>query len=336
MFCGPKNKNEYFKFQPILIMNYRNIPNTDLKVSEICLGTWAMGNDFWGDVDDNASIKAIKASLDSGINFIDTAPAYGAGHAERVVGSAIKGRRDQVILGTKTGVTRTSDGFLRDLRPETILREIDESLSRLGTDYIDLYQIHWPDVNTPLEDSLEALMKLQGQGKFRYLGVSNFTIELMEQAKDLVDVVSLQPNYSMLQRKIEETLVPYCLDNKIGLVTYGTLAGGLLTGKYRELPNFGENDNRSRFYDYYRPEIWPQIQGLLSLLDVLAKKHGCPVSHIAIAWALQRPGIVSVLVGAKRKDQAISNAAASKIRLTEDEMHEIDRYIRKELAEVVF
>ncbi|WP_299532881.1 aldo/keto reductase [Ulvibacterium sp.] len=317
-------------------MNYRNIPKTDLKVSEICLGTWAMGNDFWGDVDDNASIKTIQAALDSGINFIDTAPAYGAGHAESVVGQAIKGNRDKIILGTKTGVTRTSDSFLRDLRPETILREIDESLSRLGTDYIDLYQIHWPDVNTPLEDSLETLLKLQEQGKFRYLGVSNFTVELMEQAKDLVNIVSLQPNYSMLQRKIEETLVPYCVKNEVGLVTYGTLSGGLLTGKYRELPNFEENDNRSRFYNYYRPEIWPQIQGLLSLLDVLAEKHECPVSYIAIAWALQKPGIVSVLVGAKNEGQVISNAAASNIRLTKDEVLEIDRYIRKELGDVAF
>jgi aryl-alcohol dehydrogenase-like predicted oxidoreductase len=317
-------------------MNYRNIPKTDLEVSETCLGTWAMGNDFWGDVDDNASIKTIQAALDSGINFIDTAPAYGAGHAESVVGKAIKGRRDKVILGTKTGVTRTSDSFLRDLRPKTILREIDESLSRLGTDYIDLYQIHWPDVNTPLEDSLETLLKLQEQGKFRYLGVSNFTIELMEQAKSLVNIVSLQPNYSMLQRKIEETLAPYCLKNEIGLTTYGTLAGGLLTGKYRELPNFEENDNRSRFYNYYRPEIWPQIQGLLALLDVLAEKYECPVSHIAIAWALQQPGIVSVLVGAKNEKQAISNAAASKIKLTEAEGREIDQYIRKELANVAF
>ncbi|WP_422081121.1 aldo/keto reductase [Ulvibacterium sp.] len=317
-------------------MNYRNIPKTDLKVSEICLGTWAMGNDFWGDVDDNASIKTIHAALDSGINFIDTAPAYGAGHAESVVGRAIEGHRDKVVIGTKTGVTRTSDSFLRDLRPETILREIDESLSRLRTDYIDLYQIHWPDVNTPLEDSLETLIKLQEQGKFRYLGVSNFTMELMEQAKDLVNIVSLQPNYSMLQRKIEETLVPYCLENEIGLITYGTLAGGLLTGKYRELPNFEENDNRSRFYNYYRPEIWPQIQGLLSLLDGLAEKYGCPVSYIAIAWALQKPGIVSVLVGAKNEDQVISNAAASDISLAEDEVLEIDRYIRKELADVAF
>ncbi len=317
-------------------MNYRNIPKTDLKVSEICLGTWAMGNDFWGDVDDDASIRTIQAALDSGINFIDTAPAYGAGHAEGVVGKAIKGRRDKMILGTKTGVTRTSDSFLRDLRPETILREIDESLSRLGTDYIDLYQIHWPDVNTPLEDSLETLLKLQEQGKFRYLGVSNFTMELMEQAKSLVNIVSLQPNYSMLQRKIEETLVPYCLKNEIGLTTYGTLAGGLLTGKYRELPSFEENDNRSHFYNYYRPEIWPQIQGLLALLDDFAEKYECPVSHIAIAWALQQPGIISVLVGAKNEKQAISNAAASKIKLTEAEGREIDRYTRKELANVAF
>jgi len=317
-------------------MNYRNIPRTDLRVSEICLGTWAMGNDFWGQVDDEASIRSIKAALDAGINFIDTAPAYGAGHAEAVVGEAIRGNRDRVILATKTGVTRTADGFIRDLRPETILREIDESLTRLGTDYIDLYQIHWPDANTPLEDSLEMLAKLKEQGKFRYLGVSNFNVALLQQAKDRVDIVSLQPHYSMLQRKIEDTLVPYCLENEVGLITYGTLAGGLLTGKYRELPNFDPDDHRGRFYNYYKLEIWPQIQGLLQLLDSLAEAHQCPVSHVAIAWALQQPGIVSTLVGAKSEKQAISNAAASEIELTGEQIQEIDGYIREKLAEVAF
>ncbi|MEO1013167.1 MAG: aldo/keto reductase [Bacteroidota bacterium] len=317
-------------------MNYRTIPRTDLEVSEICLGTWAMGNDFWGDVEDTSSIRAIHAAMDMGINFIDTAPAYGNGHAESIVGKAIKGSRDQVILGTKTGVTRTPDSFLRDLRPDTILREIDESLSRLGTDYIDLYQIHWPDTDTPLEDSLETLLKIQKAGKFRFLGVSNFSVELMEQARSMATLVSLQPNYSMLRRTIEEQIIPYCSENEMGLVTYGTLAGGLLTGKYREIPKFGVNDNRARFYDYYRPETWPRIQGLLTLLDGLAKKHECPLSHIAIAWAIQQKGITSVLVGAKNQKQAVSNAKASGITLSDTELLKIDEYLQNQLAEVVF
>ena len=231
-------------------MHYRTLPHTDLNISTIGLGTWAMGNDFWGSVEDRDSIAAIHAALDVGINFIDTAPAYGAGHAETVVGKAIAGKRDQVVLATKTGVIRTKDRFIRDLSPKNIVKDMEDSLRRLGTEYIDLYQIHWPDANTPLADSMAALIKLKEQGKFRYLGVSNFSVDLIEEARQFSDIVSLQPHFSMLQRKIEAETLPYCMAEQIGLITYGTLAGGLLTGKYRSLPAFSEQDNRSRFYDY--------------------------------------------------------------------------------------
>lgn len=317
-------------------MEYRKIPNTDLNISKIGLGTWAMGNDFWGEVDDKESIAAIAASLDSGINFIDTAPAYGAGHAESIVAKAIQGKRDKVIIATKTGVVRTSDAFLRDLKPETILKDMHESLKRLNTDYIDLYYIHWPDVNTPLEDSVNTLVKLQQEGKFRYLAVSNFSVELMEQIMGMTDIVALQPNYSMLNRKIEEEILPYCTKNKLGLITYGTLAGGLLTGKYRELPNFAEADARSKFYNFYREAIWPQLQGLLRLLDTYAKKRDCTVAQVAIAWSVQQKGITSALVGAKNAKQALANAQAAPVKLDESECDEIDAYLHKELKEVIF
>lgn len=318
-------------------MEYRKIPNTDLNISTIGIGTWAMGDDFWGaDVDDKASIAAIEASLDSGINFIDTAPAYGAGHAETIVAKAIKGKRDKTIIATKTGVVRTSDAFLRDLKPETILKDMEESLTRLNTDYIDLYYIHWPDVNTPLEDSVNTLIKLHQQGKFRYLAVSNFTVELMEQIKGMTDIVALQPNYSMLKRKIEDDIVSYCVDNELALITYGTLAGGFLTGKYRELPNFAEADARSRFYNYYNEDTWPQLQGLLTVLDTVAEKHNCTVAQVAIAWSLQQKGITSALVGAKNARQAIANAKAASVQLSENECSEIDAYLRNKLEEVIF
>ncbi len=317
-------------------MEFRKIPNTDLNISKIGIGTWAMGNDFWGDVDDKESIAAIEASLDSGMNFIDTAPAYGAGHAETIVAKAIQGKRDKVIIATKTGVVRTSDAFLRDLKPETILKDMEESLTRLNTDHIDLYYIHWPDVNTPLEDSVNTLIKLYQQGKFRYLAVSNFTIELMEQIQDMTDIVCLQPNYSMLNRKIEEQIVPYCVENELALITYGTLAGGLLTGKYRELPNFAEADARSRFYNYYRKDIWPQLQGLLTVLDTVAEKHSCTVAQVAIAWSVQQKGITAALVGAKNARQAIANAKAAEVQLTVSELQEIETYLSSELREVIY
>jgi len=317
-------------------MEYRKIPNTDLNVSKIALGTWAMGNDFWGDVDDKESIAAIQASLDSGINFIDTAPAYGAGHAETVVAKAIKGRRDKTIIATKTGVVRTSDAFLRDLKPETILKDMEESLTRLNTDYIDLYYIHWPDVNTPLEDSVNTLIKLHEQGKFRYLAVSNFTTALMNQIQEMTNIVCLQPNYSMLNRKIEEEIVPYCLENELGLITYGTLAGGFLTGKYRELPNFADADARSRFYNYYREDIWPQLQGLLKVLDTVADSHNCTVAQVAIAWSVQQKGITTALVGAKNARQANANAKSAEVQLTNSELQEIETYLTNKLQEVIY
>lgn len=317
-------------------MNYRKISKTDLNVSTIALGTWAMGNDFWGDVDDKDSISAIQASLDSGINFIDTAPAYGAGHAETVVAKAIQGKRDKVVLATKTGVVRTKTEFLRDLNPATIQKDMEESLKRLNTDYIDLYYIHWPDVDTPLEDSVNTLIKLKEQGKFRYLAVSNFTVELMDQIQTMTDVVCLQPNYSLLNRKIEKELVPYCVDNELSLITYGTLAGGILTGKHRELPEFGEADARNRFYNFYRQDIWQELQGLLTLLDQLAEKHDCTVGQISIAWASQQKGVTSVLVGAKNSKQVQANAKAATVSLDETDFRSLQTYIAENLQNVVF
>mgnify|MGYP000615821859 CR=1 FL=1 len=317
-------------------MEYRRIQNTDLNISKIGLGTWAMGNDFWGKVDDKESIAAIEASLDSGINFIDTAPAYGSGHAETIVAKAISGKRDKVILATKTGVIRTKTEYLRDLSPKNILKDIHESLTRLKTDCIDLYYIHWPDVKTPLEDSVNTLIKLQQQGKFRYLAVSNFSTELMDQIQQMTDIVCLQPNYSMLNRKIETDIVPYCEKHELGLISYGTLAGSLLTGKHRALPDFDEKDKRGRFYNYFRRAIWEQVQGLLTLMDGISKNHECTVAQTAIAWATQQKGITSVLVGAKNKEQATSNAKAAFLLLTEDECTEIESYLREELSEVIF
>lgn len=305
-------------------MFYRELGVSGLRVSAVGLGTWAMGGDFWGPSDDNQSMGAIKAAIDHGITLIDTAPAFGAGHAEELVGRAIKGRRNDVVIATKAGVTRTAEGFGVNLKPETIEREVDESLRRLDIDVIDLYHIQSPDPQVPLNDTLEAVLRLRDKGKFRYFGLSNFGVPQVRQALSKVAVASVQPHYSLLRRDIERDLVPYCIDHDIGLITYGTLAGGILSDKFREMPQFGPDDHRAQFYDFFHEPLWGKIQGMLDALRPIASRHGRPLSQVVINWLYWQPGITSVLVGARNPEQAISNAEAGDWELSNDELDDID------------
>lgn len=306
-------------------MEYRNIPGTNLQISAIGLGTWAMGNDFWGTVDDNTSVKAIETAIDHGINFIDTAPAYGDGHAEKVVGRAIKQHKDKTIIATKLGVKRAMGMFIRTLKPERVYSEIDASLKNLGIDSIDLYQIHWPDPNTPIADTLEALMKVKQQGKFKYLGVSNFTVEQLNQAREISEIVSLQPPFSMLHRESQDKLFPYCIENKIGIISYGTLVGGILTGKFKQIPNFKEGDNRQNFYNYFKEPVWGKIQQLINVLEKIAEKHNKSVGQVSINWTIQQKGITAALVGAKNHKQVTANIAGASFSLPANDLQEIDK-----------
>ncbi|MFW5812665.1 MAG: aldo/keto reductase [Alkalispirochaetaceae bacterium] len=315
-------------------MEKRVIGSTDLEVSVVGVGTWAMGNDFFGSVDDRKSIEAIETSIDSGVNLIDTAPAYGAGHAEEVVGKAIKGRREEVVIATKVGINRTPTSFDRNLRPESIRQEIDDSLRRLGVDVIDLYQIHWPDPKTPLEDSLEELVRARDAGKYRYLGVSNFDTALMDQAREQAGIVSLQPQYSLLVRDAEEELLPYCRKHNLGVLSYGTLAGGILTGKYTEIPELPEGDNRDRFYKFFQEPEWTAVQGLLKVIREIAGAHGVTPAQVASRWAIEQPGITSVLVGAKNGDQAAANAKAGEFELDEGDFENIEEAYRRTVLTV--
>ena len=305
-------------------MEYRKLGLSDLEVSAVGLGTWALGNDYFGEVDDAESIAAIQAGLDAGINLIDTAPAYGAGHAEEIVGKAIQGRRDQVVVATKAGVIRTKDDFIKTLKPESIRKEIDDSLRRLNVDVIDLYQIHWPDPKTPLEDALEEFVKIREQGKYRYLGVSNFSTQEMDKAREMAGIVSLQPQYSLLKRKIENNILPYCRKYNLGVLSYGTLAGGILTGKYREIPEFEEGDNRADFYPFFKEPTWSKVQKFLDVPREMAEKKGLTVAQLAINWTLSQAGITSALVGAKHPKQAQENAAAGDLKLSARELDRIE------------
>jgi aryl-alcohol dehydrogenase-like predicted oxidoreductase len=304
-------------------METRNLGWTDLEVSRVGLGTWAMGDDFWGSVDDQESIRTIHAAVDNGINLIDTAPAYGNGHSEEVVGKAIKGRRDKVILATKVGVKKPGGKLKIVLTPESVLEEIDDSLRRLDVDVIDLYQIHWPDPDTPIEDTLEALLKAKEAGKFRYLGVSNFDIPLMDKVRSITELASLQPPFSLLQRDIEAEILPYCNEHKIGVLSYGTLSGGILTGKFKEYPEFEEGDNRKKFYPAFNPKIWDKVQNVVDVLRDIAEEHNVPVAQVAINWATAQPGMTVALAGAKRPEQAISNAGAGQWNLSNNELERI-------------
>jgi aryl-alcohol dehydrogenase-like predicted oxidoreductase len=313
-------------------MKYTRLGTSDLNVSAIGMGTWAIGGDFFGNVDDQTSIRAIQAGIDAGITLIDTAPAYGAGHAEEVVGKAIKGRRDSVVVASKVGVIRHPDSFERNLKPELVRQEIEDSLRRLGVDTIDLYQIHWPDKKTPLEDAMEVLVKAHEAGKFRYFGVSNFTIDLMDEVRKYDTLVSLQPHFSMLKRDIEPDIQRYCMENDIGILGYGSLAGGILTGKYRELPQFEQGDNRANFYPWFREAVWDQVQALLDVLRAIANEHSCSVAQVTIAWTIRQPGMTSALVGAKNGDQAIANAAGADVELSSGDLERIDEAYRANFA----
>ncbi|TDS32924.1 aldo/keto reductase [Halanaerobium congolense] len=307
-------------------MKYRHLGNSNLKISAVGLGTWAYGNDTFGEVDDQQSIKAVRAAVDSGINLIDTAPAYGDGHAEKVVGKAIQGIRDKVVIATKCGTHRDGPKYVRDLSPERIRTEIENSLKRLDIEQIDLYQIHWPDPDTPLEESVEELLKLKKEGKFKYLAVCNFGVELMQEISEMTDIISPQPQYSLLKRDIENKIIPYLLDNNLGTLSYGTLGGGILSGKYQERPQFDdEKDNRAGFYPFFKEENWEQTQSLITLLKEIAAENGQSPAQIAINWSINRPGITTALVGAKNEKQARENAEAADFSLTKTEMTELTK-----------
>lgn len=316
-------------------MRKRQLGTSDLHVSVVGFGSWAAGGDYWGSVDDGESIRAIQTAIDHGVNLIDTAPAYGSGHSEEVVGRAIAGRRDEVIVATKVGILRDGGGFQRSLKPDSIRREVEDSLRRLNVDVIDLYQIHWPDSKTPIEDTVAELQRLQQAGKFRYLGVSNFKPSLMDAVRREMQPASLQPPYSLLDRKIESHILPYCREHSIGTLGYGTLAAGILTGKFREIPTFAPGDDRASFYNLFREPLWTPIQRLVDVLREIAHERDRPVAQVAINWAAREDGVTCTLVGARNSEQALSNAAAGEWELTAEEIRRIESAYKQHVARML-
>ena len=313
-------------------MEHRRLGKSELNASVIGLGTWAIGGKFWGQTDEAAAIAAIQKALDSGVNLIDTAPIYGEGHSEEVVGKAIKGRRHQVILATKCGAGFKGPDLFHNLTPKSIRKELEVSLRLLDTDVIDLYQCHFPDPNTPIEDTMEELARMKAEGKIRAIGVSNFDVALLTKAKKVAQIASNQVAYSLLNREIENELIPFCLEQDIGILTYGPMGGGILTGKYKQKPKFEPGDARTWFYNFYEEPQWSQVQALLKELEKIAERHGKPVGHVAINWVCQQAGITSALVGARSPEQAEANAAAGSWKLSSEDLSNINKAISQILS----
>ena len=305
-------------------MKYLKLGKSDLTVSVIGQGTWQMGGDFWGVTDDNVMIDTIHAAVDAGINLIDTAPAYGNGHSQSVVGKAVKGIRDKVVIADKCGIVWNGKGYDAILKACTILLEVEKTLRLLDLDYIDLYQVHWPDAfGTPLEETFEALNILVEQGKVRYIGVSNLNLEQIKKAMQLTNLISVQPQYSLLARASEIQIIPFCRENNLGVLTYGSLGAGVLTGEYITAPT-AYLDNRIGFYEFFKDVNLPRCLELVAFTKKIAAKYGKTPAQVALNWNIHIPGVTVALCGATTPQMARENAAAADWDLTKEDTDAID------------
>ncbi|MBN2041135.1 MAG: aldo/keto reductase [Spirochaetes bacterium] len=300
-------------------MEYIKLGKSDLNVSRVILGTWAIGGTQWGDLNKQDAVKAVETAIDNGMNCIDTAPAYGEGRAEELIGGVIRNRRESIILATKCGLD-FSRRFSIDLSKEFINKDLDNSLKRLDTDYIDLYQCHWPDRKTPIEETMHALLELQQKGKIRYFGVSNFSAEQIAESARHADIVSLQPQYSLLDRGIESGIQDICVEKDIAIISYGSLGAGILTGKYEQRPAFDKKDARNFFYRFFSEKHWPKVAALVEEMKKMAEEKGTSPGHLAIAWLLSRDGVAATLAGARTPEQVLDNCEAVNLRLSEEEL----------------
>ncbi|MFC1497582.1 aldo/keto reductase [Verrucomicrobiota bacterium] len=312
-----------------------------MNVSPVALGAWALGGWRWGGKEKNRPEDTVRASIDAGINLIDTAPVYGFGFSEEVVGQAIQGHRDKVLIATKCGIvwddrpgaekhfdTFDNDGnpvsLCRCLRKESVFQECDDSLKRLGIDVIDIYQCHWPDPNTPVEETIDALITLQDKGKIREYGVSNFTADQMEECLKYGVIASDQPKYSLLTRDIEDEILPFCIENDIGIIAYSPMENGLLTGKITVDQEFPDGDLRND-KPWFKPENRQNAITALNKIRPVAEKYNATLGQIALAWVFSQPGITSAIAGARNGEQAKSNAQAARILLEDKDIEEIKK-----------
>lgn len=310
-------------------MQYRKLGKNGPEISVVGFGSWAIGGggwaSAWGDQDDQLSIESVRAALDAGVTFYDTAAVYGLGHSEEVIGKALKSDRNKVVIATKCGLIWDENKQVsKNGTYDSILREAEDSLRRLGTDYIDLYQMHWPDTDTnaPAEETMRAMEKLVQDGKIRYVGVSNYNIPLLEESLAVRHVDSLQPPYSILRPAIEQEILPYCLEKGIGVVSYSALTSGLLSGNYTYDTKFDEGDWRSRNAAHTGENLRKNVD-CVEKLRVIANQLDITIPQLAVAYVLAHPAITSAIVGVRKPSHILSVLPAIDVKLDESTLTEI-------------
>ncbi|WP_447979368.1 aldo/keto reductase [Candidatus Nitrospira bockiana] len=311
-------------------MEYRTLGNTGLDVSVIGLGTWVMGGWLWGGAEDRESIGTIRRALELGVNLIDTAPIYGHGRSEEIVGRAIaeSGRRDAVLLATKVGIEWNVEQARawRNSSRKRIEQEVEDSLRRLRTDRIDLYQVHWPDPETPLKETMDTLADLRRAGKIRFIGVSNFSEAQMAECLAVGPIHVVQPPYNLFERQIEAHVLPFCRRHGIATLVYGPLCRGLLSGKYRGTETFSKGDVRG-MDPKFKDDRFKNYLACVDRLRAIANRRNKTVGQLAVRWCLDRPGVTVALCGARRPDQIEESCGATGWTLTAAENVEIERIV---------
>ncbi|MCL1664720.1 aldo/keto reductase [Elizabethkingia ursingii] len=327
-------------------MEFRKLGNTDLELSAITYGAFAIGGNMWGGNEKKDSIESVRASIDNGVTTLDTAPFYGFGLSEEMIGEAIKGYdRSKIQLLTKFGLVWDGSNqgkgeFFFDAEEAgktipvykyaskaSVIKEVEDSLKRLQTDYIYLLQIHWPDATTPISETMEALEILLQQGKIRAAGVSNYSVEQVAEARQSLNIASNQIGYSMLNRGVENDLVPYALENNLGIIVYSPMERGLLTGKYFKDGKLKDNDHRNGYFQQFDLE---KVKTFLETITPIAEDKNATLSQLVLRWTSLQPAITVVLAGARNAEQAAANAKAMDINLTAEEL----AFINTELSKI--
>lgn len=321
-------------------MKYKKVKNIEEEISVIGFGCWGIsGPEFWEGTTDESSIKTIQKAVENGINLFDVAPVYGFGHAEEILGTALKGMRHKVLIATKCGLVWDEQKRIkRNLTPKSIFKEIDDSLKRLKTDYIDIYQLHWPDPNTDINETIDALLELKKQGKIRYIGLSNFSIATAQFIMKKVKISSMQGLYNMLERnplsyhnialeyRTEKEVLPFCLKNDLAFFPYSPLLQGLLTGKFTGHEKFNDvraanpNLTGERFHEFIN---------IVKDLNDFSKKINKPLNQIALNWLIKNPAVTSVIAGAQKPEHLEENLKAITWKLTDELYEEIESIISK-------
>ncbi|MEC7987866.1 MAG: aldo/keto reductase [Myxococcota bacterium] len=316
----------------------QKLGKSSIEISNIVFGAWAIGGWFWGGTDDREAIRAIHASIYSGVDTFDTAPVYGFGHSESILGNALAGRRHNVKILTKIGLRWDSEigahffdvppdegnkRIFRNLRPSSIRYEVEQSLRRLQTDYIDLLQCHWPDPSHPVEDTMNTLKQLQQEGKIRAIGVSNFDVSLLERSTSALGdtpLASNQPRYSLLNRRIERDVLPWLVENQVDAIVYSPIEQGLLAGAVPPDRVFPPGDGRIK-NPMFRPHNRIAILAALDAINPLCEKYNCNYAQLCSAWCFHRPGVRAAIVGARNEQQAIENAHSATLKLSAEDVH---------------